>query len=92
MEGAGGVIVLRATQIHEESRYYKPCYRAATSPATLPNHPDYPMGKAVDSVHGQPLANDPGQTNAVGDRVLAEAAPSENRDRFNNKGGPGCVI
>jgi len=50
---------------------------ALANPATLPDHPGYPMGKAVDPVHGQPLANDPGQSNAVGDRALGEAATSE---------------
>ncbi len=47
---------------------------AAANPATLPNHPGYPMGKAVDPVTGQSLANDPGQDNAVGDKALMEAA------------------
>jgi hypothetical protein len=44
------------------------------NPATLPKHPGYPMGKAVDPVKGQPLANDPGQTNATGEKSLVEAA------------------
>ena len=35
------------------------------NPSMLPKHPGYPMGKAVDPVTGQSLANDPGQANAV---------------------------
>lgn len=46
---------------------------AVANPSMLPKHPGYPMGKAVDPVKGQPLANDPGQTNATGDKSLAEA-------------------
>lgn len=44
------------------------------NPATLPKHPGYPMGKAVDPVTGQSLANDPGQPNATGNKALMEAA------------------
>lgn len=47
---------------------------ALANPATLPKHPGYPMGKAVDPVKGQSLANDPGQSNAIGDKALADAA------------------
>jgi hypothetical protein len=47
---------------------------ASANPATLPKHPGYPMGKAVDPVTGQSLANDPGQSNAIGDTALMEAA------------------
>lgn len=47
---------------------------AGANPAMLPQHHGYPMGKAVDPVNGQPLANDPGQTNATGDKWLFEAA------------------
>lgn len=47
---------------------------ASANPATLPNHPGYPMGKAVDPVTGQSLANDPGQSNAIGNTALMEAA------------------
>lgn len=32
------------------------------------------MGKAVDPVRGQPIRNDPGQSNAVGDKALHGAA------------------
>ena len=47
---------------------------ALANPGMLPKHPGYPMGKAVDPVNGQPLANDPGQTNAIGEKALAGAA------------------
>ena len=47
---------------------------AFANPDMLPKHPGYPMGKAVDPVKGQSLANDPGQTNATGEDSLAEAA------------------
>ena len=32
------------------------------NPATLPNHPGYPMGDAKDPVTGQSVANDPGHS------------------------------
>ena len=44
------------------------------NPSMLPKHEGYPMGKAVDPVRGQSLANDPGQTNATGEKSLAGAA------------------
>ena len=47
---------------------------AAANPATLPKHPGYPMSKAVDPITGQSLANDPGQSNATGNKALMEAA------------------
>ncbi len=47
---------------------------ADANPSMLPKHPGYPMGKAVDPVTGQSLANDPGQTNATGESALANAA------------------
>jgi hypothetical protein len=46
---------------------------ALANPSMLPKHPGYPMGKAVDPVKGQPLANDPGQANATGEKALTEA-------------------
>ncbi|MGE3154423.1 MAG: hypothetical protein AB7G48_17510 [Nitrospiraceae bacterium] len=51
-----------------------PITLAFANPALLPQHPGYPMGKAVDPVAGQPLANDPGQSNATGARALQQAA------------------
>lgn len=47
---------------------------ALANPDMLPKHPGYPMGKAVDPVKGQPLTNDPGQTNASGEHALAGSA------------------
>jgi len=47
---------------------------AVANPDMLPKHPGYPMGKAVDPVKGQSLANDPGQTNATGEGSLNKAA------------------
>lgn len=47
---------------------------AAANPATLPKHPGYPMDKATDPVTGQSLANDPGQSNAIGEKALMEAS------------------
>ena len=47
---------------------------AFANPDMLPKHPGYPMGKAIDPVKGQSLANDPGQTNATGAGSLANAA------------------
>ncbi|MFO0707115.1 MAG: hypothetical protein U0412_09700 [Nitrospira sp.] len=54
------------------------------NPAMLPNHPGYPMGKAVDPVHGQTLANDPGQTNATGERSITNAAMFDDRHVMQN--------
>ncbi len=47
---------------------------AFANPAMLPKHPGYPMGKAVDPVTGQSLANDPGQINAQIQEALRDAA------------------
>jgi hypothetical protein len=47
---------------------------ALANPAMLPKHPGYPMGKAVDPVTGQSLANDPGQANARNQEPLTNAA------------------
>jgi hypothetical protein len=49
----------------------------SANPATLPKHPGYPMDKAVDPVTGKSLANDPGQSNALGSKALMEAAASD---------------
>ncbi len=50
---------------------------ALANPAMLPKHPGYPMSQAVSPVTGQPLANDPGQTNATGEKAALEAAAAE---------------
>ncbi len=76
---------------------------AVANPTMLPKHPGYPMGKAVDPVKGQPLANDPGQPNATGEKSLAEAAAfddphvkqslsiNENDQRLLEKPGAGLL-
>lgn len=75
---------------------------ASANPATLPKHPGYPMGKAVDPVTGQSLANDPGQSNAIGNTALMEAAAFDdthvmqslsfnpNEQELREKGGAGA--
>ena len=50
---------------------------ALANPDMLPNHPGYPMGKSVDPVNGQPLANDPGQRNASGEHALVGSARAD---------------
>lgn len=50
---------------------------ASANPALLPKHPGYPGGNATSPVTGQPLANDPGQTNASGESALQEAATAD---------------
>ncbi len=52
-------------------------FSVGANPSMLPKHPGYPMGKAVDPVKGQSLANDPGQSNATGVGTLEKAAASD---------------
>ena len=47
---------------------------ASANPALLPKHPGYPGGQAVSPVTGQPLTNDPGQTNLSGEKARLEGA------------------
>ena len=47
---------------------------AMANPSMLPKHEGYPMGKTIDPVTGKPLSNDPGQTNASGDKALQKSA------------------
>lgn len=54
------------------------------NPDMLPKHPGYPMGKAMDPVKGQSLANDPGQTNATGEGSLVNAAMIDDRHSKQN--------
>jgi hypothetical protein len=42
---------------------------ALANPALLPKHEGYPAKAATSPVTGQPLANDPGQTNDGGDKA-----------------------
>jgi hypothetical protein len=76
---------------------------AFANPAMLPKHPGYPMGKAVDPVTGQSLANDPGQANARNQEALTNAATfddarskqnllfNQNDERFLEKPGAGLL-
>jgi hypothetical protein len=76
---------------------------AVANPGMLPKHPGYPMGKAVDPVNGQSLANDPGQTDARGERSLNMAASfddahtqqklsiNQNDERLLDKPGAGLL-
>lgn len=50
---------------------------ASANPSMLPQHPGYPMGKAVDPVRGQSLANDSGRKNVYGEKALARAAGAD---------------
>lgn len=72
------------------------------NPAMLPKHPGYPSKEAISPVTGQPLANDPGQTNAVGEKALQEAAAFDdarsvqqltdpNNERILSKQGAGLL-
>jgi hypothetical protein len=80
-----------------------PISLAGANPNLLPKHPGYPMGKAVDPVSGQLLANDPGQANATGENSLTQAAAfddvhvkqslsiNENDQRLLEKPGAGLL-
>jgi len=70
------------------------------NPAMLPKHPGYPAERGLSPVTGQSLANDAGQSNAVGEKALAQAAASEdshvaqsltdpNNERITQKEGAG---
>lgn len=58
------------------------------NPTMLPKHPGYPGGNAVSPVNGQPLTNDPGQTNASGEKALQEAAGAEDAHVAQNLNDP----
>ncbi|HEU4685469.1 MAG TPA: hypothetical protein VFS39_13270 [Nitrospira sp.] len=51
----------------------------SANPSMLPKHEGYPMGKATDPVTGQPLSNDPGQTNASGEKALRQSALADDQ-------------
>jgi hypothetical protein len=46
---------------------------ALANPALLPKHEGYPAKAATSPVTGQPLANDAGQTNLVGDKAILQS-------------------
>ncbi len=52
---------------------------ASANPAMIPKHPGYPAKQATSPVNGQPLANDPGQTNASGDKASDQSAASDDK-------------
>lgn len=62
---------------------------ALANPAMLPKHPGYPAGEAVSPVTGQPLANDPGQTNMTGEQAILEAAAAEDAHVAQQLSNPG---
>jgi len=47
---------------------------ASANPSLLPKHEGYPMKNSGSPVTGQPTANDPGQTNASGEKAGLKAA------------------
>lgn len=49
---------------------------AMANPALLPKHEGYPAKAATSPVTGQPLANDPGQTNGGGDKAILQSISS----------------
>lgn len=49
---------------------------ALANPALLPKHEGYPAKPATSPVTGQPLANDPGQTNLGGEKALTQSVTS----------------
>ncbi|MBI4402465.1 MAG: hypothetical protein HY581_12640 [Nitrospirae bacterium] len=50
---------------------------AFANPALLPKHEGYPMKNDGSPVTGQPTANDPGQTNASGEKAALKGAAAE---------------
>ena len=47
---------------------------ASANPSLLPKHEGYPMKNSGSPVTGQPTANDPGQTDARGEKAEIKAA------------------
>ena len=52
---------------------------ASANPSLLPKHEGYPMMNSGSPVTGQPTANDPGQTNASGEKAELKAAASDDK-------------
>jgi hypothetical protein len=61
---------------------------AFANPEMIPKHPGYPSKNAVSPVTGQPLANDTGQANAVGDKALRQAAGFDDERSVQNLTDP----
>ena len=53
------------------------CLPDALAQMLPPKHPGYSMDAATSPVTGQPLTNDPGQTEMYGDEAIAGAAASD---------------
>lgn len=53
------------------------------NPAMIPDHPGYQMGAAVDPVHGQSVANDPGKAAFDASTATQEAAVYHDVDSIN---------
>ncbi len=53
------------------------CLPYALAQMLPPKHAGYPMDAATSPVTGQPLTNDPGQSEVYGDDALAKAAVSD---------------
>lgn len=56
---------------------------AMGNPATLPQHPGYPMGEAKDPVTGQSVANDPGQSPPSQEESLRQAGEFHDAQAIN---------
>ncbi len=56
---------------------------ALGNPATLPQHPGYPMGEAKDPVTGQSVANDPGQSPPSQEDSLRQAGEFHDTQSLN---------
>ena len=52
---------------------------ASANPSLLPKHEGYPMKNSGSPVTGQPTANDPGQTNASGEKAELKAAAFDDK-------------
>lgn len=61
---------------------------ALANPAMLPKHPGYPADNAVSPVTGQPLANDPGETNMTGEKAALQGAGAEDVHVMQNLSNP----
>src|SRR5262249_953377 len=57
---------------------------ASANPSLLPKHEGYPMKNSGSPVTGQPTANDPGQTNASGEKAELKAAAFDDKHVLQN--------
>lgn len=61
---------------------------ASANPALLPKHEGYPMKNDGSPVNGQPTANDPGQTNASGEKAALKSAGFDDNHAVQNLADP----